>query len=113
MNKQSGFVSKKINGKDVGFKFGTNAFALVSEMRGVELDELDKVLGSVSGIRDLIYCAAKAHLLAKGEDVYFNEFTVGDWLDDMAQKDYEDIIGALDHTKVLGNKLTPDEEKKV
>ena len=109
--KLAGFVEKKLNGRVIGFKFGTNAFALLSELHNVELDELDKVLGNVTGIRDLIFCAAQAWALSAGKEVWFNRYQVGDWLDEMSQVDYEDILGALNNAKVLGRSLEAGEKK--
>ena len=110
--KQSGYIEKKLNGKTIGIKFGTNAFALLCEKHGIELTEVDTVLNDVVGVRDLIFCAAKAASLSKGDEVWFNEYMIGDWLDDMTQKDYDDIISTIDNAKVLGN-LVNAEEKKV
>jgi len=107
----AGYVEKKINGKTVGFKFGTNAFALLSELHKVELEDLDKVLGNVTGIRDLIFCAAQACALSSGKEITFNRFQVGDWLDEMTQADYEDILNALNNAKVLGRSLEAGEKK--
>ena len=107
----AGYTEKKINGKTVGFKFGTNAFSLFCEMHGLEMHEMDKALGGIAGVRDLIYCAARAAALSAGREVWFNEYVIGDWLDEAPQEDYDDILKAMNNAKVMGQGVQAKEKK--
>ena len=128
-NKLSGYVEKTILGKKVGFKFGTNAFYEFCDMKNCELEDIDKHLLlpkknpknkkeapriNERAMVDLIYCAAKAHCLSSEKEITFNRYVVADWIDDMEQDDFNDIVEALNNSKVMGKKIIEaDAEKKV
>jgi len=101
-----------MNGKVIALKFGTNAFCELCDMYGVEFYEMDKALKKPTGTRDLIFCAARMAALSSGKKVTFNKYQIGDWLDDMTQDDYKDILKAMNTTKIIGREIDVKEESK-
>ena len=108
---KSGYHEATINGKKMPLKFGTNAFELLTTMHNKDLSGLDEILNSPGGMRDLVFCAAKAVQLAKGQELKVNVYEIGDWLDEMEQKDLDAIMKAFGEAKVYGNKLSVDHEQ--
>ena len=109
---RTGYTEKQINGVSVGFKFGTNAFQLLTEMYNKEFHQIDEIMNNAGGVRDLIFCAYQANALSNNLNVDLNKYQIGDWLDDLPQDDYNDILKALNSAKVLGNGLETAEEAK-
>lgn len=112
---RTGFCEKTIDGVSIGFKFGTNAFQLLTDMHNKEFHEIDAIMSNAGGIRDLIFCAYRANALSTGKEMKLNVYQIGDWLDDLPQSDYDDILKALESAKVLGEGLNvskEDEPKK-
>ena len=109
--KQSGYLEKKINGKIVPISFGTNAFDLLTEMYESELDDVEKILSRAGGVRDLIFCGMKAAALSADKEFTLNKYQVGDWLDELPQEDYADILSTLEKTKVMGQDVKVEEKK--
>ena len=110
---RSGYTEKTMFGKKVAIKFGTNAFDMLCEMHGYDdMSGIDKVMAKAAGIRDLIFCAAKAASLSNGKELKLNKYQIGDWLDDAPQSDYDDILKAIESTKILGAGVEVKEESK-
>lgn len=118
MTKLTGYIEKKIKGFGlVGFKFGMNAFAKLCEMQNIALSEMASVLHQDSpqflgAMRDLIYSAAYAATKEAGKDVVFTPETVGTWIDNMPQKDFTEIMEAMNTAKFMGESLAQVIEKK-
>jgi hypothetical protein len=53
----------------------------------------------------LIYSAALANDLENGNDIEYNLYTVGTWLDDVDAEKINDIVEAMSESKILGNSL--------
>ena len=83
-----------IGGKDRPIKFGTNQSARYCEIRSIDLpvmrDELSNLATSDgSSIRDLLYSALWAGCKSEKIDVDFDRYDLGDWIDDMDQKEMD------------------------
>lgn len=95
---------KKNYGKGtLELNFGINAFNDLTDMHGTDLDGMDEILNKPGGMRDLIYCAAK--MANRKKDFKLDKFDIGDWLDEMSQEDFDDIIKAFNKTKIYGREL--------
>jgi hypothetical protein len=90
-----GEVISKIGGRNRVLKFNLNANYEFCKMHGLTPDEvMDFCVDAhnVTALRDLIYCALKVADLASGQQVDYNQFTVGEWIAEMPQADFEKII---------------------
>ena len=114
MLQKSGFVEIKVNERNIAFKFGMNAFGMFTEIHNVTLSQMQNMLeeGSISALRDIIYCAAYVAEKAAGHEVDFNKFTVGEWIDEMDEQDFELILKAVKSAKIMGKGVQEVTEKK-
>lgn len=92
----------KIGGKERGVKFGTNATAKFCELQGIDLTGYSLLLmqianGSIkmSDIRDLVYAGLWAYCKSNKEEVDFDLYDVGDWLDEIELDEMKKIYDAL------------------
>ncbi len=104
MSKVKGQKKVKIGGKLRPIKFGTNATHLFCQKRGIKLKEFNELFAAEklanleidgSEIRDLIYSGLAAACLSLGEEVDFNEWTVGDWIDDLDESGLAEILNTF------------------
>lgn len=88
----------EIGGKSRPIKFGTNQTSILCELRKYTLKELNEVYGpnnwnvdkiSAKDIRDLLYSGLYAGSLSSKEHIDFNEFDVGDWMDEAEQTEIQ------------------------
>jgi len=117
MNKKSGYIEKKIGENIIPFKFGMNAFAKFCELQNINLAQMGIVLqpnlpALLSAMRDLLYSAAYAAIKSEGKEVTFTPETVGDWIDEMPQSDFNEILETMQSAKLMGNSLSQVVEKK-
>ena len=112
-----GNATIRIGGKSRPFKFGTNATDLYCKAQQITLGEFttsfnEKKMKTMdvdpSVVRDLLYAGLAAPLLSKDEEVDFTKYTVGDWIDDMEQKELEKafstMIDSISKKKGVGKK---------
>ena len=85
-----------------------NFWANFTDTMNIPLDKIGDVFEggfSLSAIRALVYSAILAHDQEEGNEIDYNEFKVGAWLEDLTQTDLEKIISAMMESKILGNQL--------
>jgi len=116
MNTKSGFTEINIEGDLVPLKFGMNAFLLFCELRGIELDQLDKVLAKADPgvLRDMTFCGNKAASLSRGIEPFFkNKEEIGDLLDENPGF-ITAVVEAMMNARVFGQSLadSPAPKKK-
>lgn len=99
MNSLSGYVEKELGGKVRGIKFGINAWAIFCDLQKCKLSEVGDRMQAASGFRDLVYSGLAANCRSKKIDLDFDQYDVGDWMDDLKESDIEEIMGALDKSK--------------
>lgn len=109
-----------IGGQKRPIKFGVNFTALFMEQRGCDIEGLNKALLSLvqktnnpADIRDIFYNALRAGALSKGLEVDFNEYSVGDWLDELKPEDVKTMHEALAESLPKENKSDNNDKKKV
>jgi hypothetical protein len=91
-----------------------NFWANFTEAQGVALDQIGEIFSqglSLSAIRDLIYSALLANDQENNNEIDYNKFTVGAWLEDLTGDQLNDIVAALMETKLLGNDLNMGVER--
>ena len=115
MNKQRGYYSLKIGGEQKTMHFSMNFWASLTETLDVAIEELDKVFTGklqLSSIRAIIYCGLLAYDQEEGNEVDYNIYKVGSWLDDLPQDEFQKIMTAMTETKILGNELNAGIERQ-
>lgn len=93
-NNLKGFTIINIGGKKRPFKFGTNATALYCNIKNCTLGEFQKQFEpeklkamAIKGdeVRDLLWAGLVAGCKSEKSEVTFDEYEVGDWIDEMDQ----------------------------
>ena len=113
-NRKRGYYTLKLGGKNRTLHFSMNFWANFTEAQGVALDQIGEIFSeglSLSAIRDLIYSALLANDQENNNEVDYNKFTVGAWLEDLTGEQLNDIVAALMETKLLGNNLNMGVER--
>ena len=114
MNKQRGYYTLVIGGKERTMHFSMNFWASLTETLDVGLQDLEKVFSDksqLSSIRAIIYCGLLAYDQEEGKEIDYNIYKVGSWLDDLNQEEFDNIMTAMTETKILGNKLNAGVER--
>ena len=101
----------KIGGKERKIKCGMNQSILYCELSDISITQMNKEFVNLttsngSEIRDLVWSALKDGARIKKEAFEYTNFDVGDWMEDLNEKDLEDFI--KDMTDTL-----PKSKKKV
>lgn len=109
-----GEITAKIGGKDRVLKFNLNANYEFCKMHNLTQDEVLPFFNdghNVTAIRDMIYCALKVADLEMRNPVDYNEYTVGEWIQEMQQPELERIImGNADASPVIDVKVKKKEK---
>lgn len=114
MNKQRGYYSLKIGGKNRTMHFSMNFWASLTEVLDVGLQDLEKVFSDksqLSSIRAIIYCGLLAYDQEEGNNIDYNIYKVGSWLDDLNQEEFQNVMQAMTETKILGNEINAGIER--
>tara|TARA_R100000781_G_scaffold60150_1_gene38450 strand:- start:839 stop:1213 length:375 start_codon:yes stop_codon:yes gene_type:complete len=114
MNKQRGYYSLKIGGKNRTMHFSMNFWASLTEVLDVGLQDLEKVFSDksqLSSIRAIIYCGLLAYDQEEGNEIDYNIYKVGSWLDDLKQDEFQNVMQAMTETKILGNEINAGIER--
>jgi hypothetical protein len=85
-----------------------NFWANFTDIMDVPLDKIGELFSggvSISAIRALVYSAILAFDQEEGNEIDYNEFKVGSWLEDINQEGLEKMIGAMMESRILGNDL--------
>jgi hypothetical protein len=127
MNALSGYIELPMGEEVLAFKFGTNAWALFCEMKGIEFGEIGNsgVFGTIKdgevikspdilSLRDLYYCAHVAAMRSKGLQPKVNIDAFGDLMDETSGA-VLDLQKAMLTAKMMGftlNELAEEGKKK-
>ncbi len=106
--KHRGILELKIGGKVRQLKFSMNFWAMFTEDLDIQLHELGDVFAKGFKLKDIIkivYFGLKAADLPQGKEIDYNQFTVGDWMDDFNPEHLTSIVEAMGNSKILGNEM--------
>jgi len=115
-NRKRGYYTLKLGGKNRTLHFSMNFWANFTEAQGETLGQIGEIFSqglSLSAIRDLIYSALLANDQENNNEIDYNKFTVGAWLEDLTGDQLNDIVAALLETKLLGNDLNMGVKRNV
>jgi len=107
-NKKRGYYTLKIGGKNRTMHFSMNFWANFTDILNVPLDQIANVFEkgvSLSVIRSLIYSALLAYDQEEGNEVTYNQFKVGMWLEDFNADELDKVVNAMMESRILGNDL--------
>ena len=107
-NKKRGYYTLQLGGKNRTLHFSMNFWANFTEGLNIPLDKIGEVFNdglSIADIRLLIYRALLAYDQENGNDIEYNEFSVGAWLEEVTAENINEMIEALTQTRILGNDL--------
>lgn len=113
-NKKRGYIDITVNGKKKTLHFSMNFWAEFTEQMGISLQEIGSVFESgvsLNGLRALIYSAVLANDLENNNEVDYNLYSVGTWLDDIDAETINQIVETMLQSKILGNSLNGGEQK--
>jgi len=113
-NKNKGYIDIKVGGKLRTLHFSMNFWSEFTDQLGISLQDIGNVFEngiSLKGLRALIYSAILANDQEKGNEVDYNVYTVGAWLDDLDAETINDIINVMLDSKILGNSLNAEAKK--
>jgi len=90
-----GKLSIELGGKTRHLTFGQNAWYIFCKLHGINISDIGSYFGdsihNPDAFRDLTYAGLKAFDLSAGNEVDYNAYTVGDWLDEAG----EEVIGEV------------------
>ena len=113
-NKKRGYIDITVNGKKKTLHFSMNFWAEFTEQMGISLQEIGTIFESgisLNGLRALIYSAVLANDLEQGNDVDYNIYAVGTWLDEIDAETINKIVETMIESKILGNALNNNDSK--
>lgn len=88
-------VEVPIGGKVRLLKFGINQLAIFTEKNKISLGEVEM---SIAQIRDLFWSALVCGAKKKKETVDFDEWDVGEWIDEMEESDFNKVLEAMNNS---------------
>lgn len=114
-NKKRGYIDIKVGNKNRTLHFSMNFWSEFTEQLGISLQDIGIAFQkgiSIKGLRALVYSAILANDLEQNNEIDYNLFTVGAWLDELDADKINDIVEAMMQSKVLGNSLQGDTLEK-
>jgi hypothetical protein len=108
-NKHKGYIDINVGGKKRTLHFSMNFWSEFTEQLGVPLHEIGDVFTkgiSIKGLRALVYAGVLANDQEQGNEIDYNIFKVGTWLDDLEPDKINAIVETMLESKILGNSLT-------
>jgi hypothetical protein len=107
-NKKRGYYTIKLGGKNRIMHFSMNFWANFTDELNVSLDQITTVFDkgvNIATIRALIYSALLANDQEQGNEIDYNVYTVGAWLEDFDAENIDDIVKAMMESRILGTDL--------
>ena len=108
-NKKRGYYTLTIGGQKRTMHFSMNFWTAFTEEMNIPLDKIGQVFEggiSLSGIRALVYAGLLANDQEQGNEIDYNIFSVGTWLDDLEPEKINAIVETMLESKILGNTLS-------
>mgnify|MGYP000639567209 FL=1 len=114
-NKKRGYIDIKVGNKNRTLHFSMNFWSEFTEQLGISLADIGGAFQngiSIKGLRALVYSAILANDQEKGNEIDYNLFTVGAWLDELDAEKINEIVEVMLQSKILGNSLNGETETK-
>ena len=107
-NKRRGYYTLKLGGKSRTMHFSMNFWANFTDELNISLEKIGEVFSdgvSISSIRALVYSGLKAYDQEEGNEIDYNQFKVGMWLEDFKAEKLNEMIEAMMQSRILVNDL--------
>ena len=107
-NKKRGYYTLNLGGKQRVMHFSMNFWANFTDMLGISLEKIGDIFAggvSITDLRALVYSGLLAYDQEEGNEIDYNEFKVGSWLEDVDEKMLKEMIDSMMESKILGNQL--------
>ncbi len=107
-NKKRGYYTVGMGGKQRTLHFSMNFWSNFTDILDIPLEGLADVFSDgikLSTIRTLIYAGLLAYDQEEGNEIDYNEFKVGMWLEDFSSEKLESIVSTMMESRILGNDL--------
>ena len=107
-NKKRGYIDIKVGNKNRTLHFSMNFWSEFTEQLGISLQDIGDAFQngiSIKGLRALVYSAILANDQEQNNEIDYNLFTVGAWLDELDADKINDIVEVMMQSKILGNSL--------
>ena len=107
-NKKRGYYALSIGGKNRNLHFSMNFWANFTDIMNTPLDKIGEIFEggvSISAIRSIVYSGLLAYDQEEGNEIDYNEYKVGSWLEDINQDQLGEMIEAMMTSRILGNDL--------
>ena len=109
MNSKRGYITIPLGGKDRTLHFSMNFWCHYTDTLNVSINDLQNVFNantfSMSSIRALIYSGLIAYDKEEKNDIDYDEWDVGNWLEDLDNEKIKLVMDAMMQSKILGNQL--------
>ena len=89
MNQFRGEAEVHIGGEPRPIKFGTNQLAIYTQKHKIDLDGVNF---GMAEFRDLLWSALVAGARKYGKPAEFDEWQVGEWMDEMDPAEFQKVI---------------------
>ena len=96
--------------------FSMNFWANFTDLLNISLEDLGKVFEngvSIKAIRALIYSGLLANDQEQNNEIDYNEYTVGMWLEDFDADKLDEIVNAMLESRILGNNLNAGIDRNI
>jgi|TARA_B110000858_G_C17733857_1_gene441496 hypothetical protein len=113
-NKNKGYIDINVGGKKRTLHFSMNFWSEFTEQLGISLQDIGDVFQngiSLKGLRALIYSAILANDQENGNEIDYNIYSVGAWLDELEAESINKIVETMMQSKILGNSLNSEIQK--
>lgn len=107
-NKRRGYYTLKLGGKTRTIHFSMNFWANLTDNLGIPLDKVGTIFEngvSITGIRALVYSGLLAYDQEEGNEIDYNQFKVGIWLEDFEAEKLNEMVDIMMQSRILGNDL--------
>jgi hypothetical protein len=114
-NKKRGYIDIKVGNKNRTLHFSMNFWSEFTEQLGISLADIGGAFQngiSIKGLRALVYSAILANDQENGNEIDYNLFTVGAWLDELDAEKINEIVEVMLQSKILGNSLNGETKGK-
>ena len=113
-NKNKGYIDINVGGKKRTLHFSMNFWSEFTEQLGISLQDIGNVFQngiSLKVLRALIYSAILANDQENGNEIDYNIYSVGAWLDELEAESINEIVETMLQSKILGNSLNQGVKK--
>ena len=116
MNNKRGYVEVEIGGRKRTLHFSMNFWCHFTESLKISLNDLDKLFSdtsfNMSTVRGIIYSGLVAYDKEEKNEIDYDKYDVGNWLESFDQEQLAKVMAALTQSKVLGNSLNMGIERQ-